>query len=327
VTTPAAAAHAAEPVPREAPPIADQAGAALREEMLPLFLVEASEWLDQIATALHEWEGASAGPRAEVLRRTIRAAVTNLGGSAATIGLTAIERLAFALLSELEGPGPHGSAPHETFAQIDVALRALAAAPGPEPARGAAELHHLAAALRELEESRAQASPRILEGLRALSAQLRCPGDQGGPVVDGKAIRQWLEELAALDERVLTETRDGLPEIGRLLALLTAGTGDSGTVEAILRTASRMRWTAQEAGADSYVRLLDGLETFLIISKGHRGSVSPDRFTAVTDQLGQALPTVTQWMAAGRTRRAAVEQALSVPPPSIKRSRKSIVPV
>jgi hypothetical protein len=231
------------------------------------------------------------------------------------------------LLSDLEGPGPHGPAPQETFAQIDVALRALTAPPGPEPARATAELHRLAAALRDLEESRAQASPRIREGLQALSAQLRRSSDQGGSVVDGIPIRRWLEELAALDERVLTETREGLPEIGRLLTLLTAGTGDSGTVETILRTASRMRWTAQEAGADSYVRLLDGLKTFLIIGKGHRGSVSPGRFTAVTDQLGQALPTVTQWMAAGRARRAAVEQALGVPPSSIKRSRKSIIPV
>jgi hypothetical protein len=175
-----AAAHAAEPVPQDAHPVADQAGDALREEMLPFFLVEASVWRDQIATALLEWEAASSGPRAEALRQTIRAAVTNLGGSAATIGLTAIERLAFALLSELGGPGPHGSAPHETFAQLDAALRALAAPLGPEPAPATAELYNLAAVLGDLEESRAHAAPRIRDGLHALSAQLRHSSDQGG---------------------------------------------------------------------------------------------------------------------------------------------------
>jgi chemotaxis protein histidine kinase CheA len=311
-------------------------------EMLALFLSEASEWLDQIAAALQELEAGAAPPCAETLRRTIRWAATNLGGSAATIGLTEVEECAFALMFHLQAGDalpPRGATLSAAFVRLKTALDSQASPlPAPPPAASlpagvpggatpALDLQALSSALRELAASRAHSSHSIKETLESLAQQARNPQDRSAPAIDVGAIRRCLDEVAVLDERILDETGEQVPRIARGLSELKAGVNTPESLKRILQSVTSLRWTAEAAGAQSCMRLLDGLETFLVIAKRHHTSITADRFDAVNEQLGLALPTVEQWIAAARLHRAAVEQALHPAPPRPARPRKNITPI
>ena len=67
------------------------------EEVLNLFVLEAEEWVEQGRRALRELECLQSGAPAGVLE-PFMSAMANLGGSAATVELHAVEHIAFGLL-------------------------------------------------------------------------------------------------------------------------------------------------------------------------------------------------------------------------------------
>lgn len=96
------------------------------EEMLGLFALEAQEWVRQICAALLELDKGPTPDRAPKLFDTILRGITNLGGSAATVQLPVIEKLAFALVPlvhVIQRHGGTGSA--EQFEALHEALRAI----------------------------------------------------------------------------------------------------------------------------------------------------------------------------------------------------------
>lgn len=75
---------------------------AFLDEVLGLFVLEAQEWISQSNTALLELEHHPASDRKAKLYETISCGITNLGGSAATVELRDLEKLAFSLLPLLQ---------------------------------------------------------------------------------------------------------------------------------------------------------------------------------------------------------------------------------
>src|SRR6266849_899709 len=73
-----------------------------REEVLKLFAEEGLEWLGQCKTALEELESGPPPDRAAKLYDTILRSLTNLMGSAATVELAALQKLALALIPLLQ---------------------------------------------------------------------------------------------------------------------------------------------------------------------------------------------------------------------------------
>jgi hypothetical protein len=71
---------------------------AFLDEVLGLFVLEAQEWINQSNTALLELEHHPVSDRKYKLYETIVCGITNLGGSAATVELRDLEKLAFGLL-------------------------------------------------------------------------------------------------------------------------------------------------------------------------------------------------------------------------------------
>lgn len=71
---------------------------AFLDEVLGLFVLEAQEWISQSNTALLELEHHPASDRKHKLYDTIICGITNLGGSAATVELRDLERLAYGLV-------------------------------------------------------------------------------------------------------------------------------------------------------------------------------------------------------------------------------------
>ncbi len=89
------------------------------EEVFGLFALEAQEWITQCKTALLELERRPSEDRQVKLYETIICGVTNLGGSAATVELPALEKLAFALLPLLQVMRERGSrSPVEQLAAL-----------------------------------------------------------------------------------------------------------------------------------------------------------------------------------------------------------------
>ena len=72
------------------------------DEVLGLFVLEAQEWINQSNTALLELEHHPVSDRKHKLYETIVCGITNLGGSAATVELRDLEKLAFGLLPLLQ---------------------------------------------------------------------------------------------------------------------------------------------------------------------------------------------------------------------------------
>jgi len=72
------------------------------DEVLGLFVLEAQEWINQSNTALLELEHHPVSDRKNKLYETIVCGITNLGGSAATVELRDLEKLAFGLLPLLQ---------------------------------------------------------------------------------------------------------------------------------------------------------------------------------------------------------------------------------
>ncbi|HET7057803.1 MAG TPA: hypothetical protein VFI05_03665 [Nitrospiraceae bacterium] len=75
---------------------------AFLDEVLGLFVLEAQEWINQSNTALLELEHHPVSDRKHKLYEAIMCGITNLGGSAATVELRDLEKLAFGLLPLLQ---------------------------------------------------------------------------------------------------------------------------------------------------------------------------------------------------------------------------------
>src|SRR5436309_6380765 len=90
-----------------------------QKEVLELFALEAHEWLGQIKAALRELESNSDSGIRPKLFDIVHHGITNLGGSAATVDLPAIQQLAFGLLPLLDTFRSQGvPRPAEQFAAL-----------------------------------------------------------------------------------------------------------------------------------------------------------------------------------------------------------------
>ena len=100
-----------------------------QEEVLKLFAEESLEWVGQIKTALQELETGAPPDREPKLYDTVIRSLTNLMGSAATVDLAALQKLALAMIPLLQAM--HSKklvAQPEHFATIRQGLALLASA-------------------------------------------------------------------------------------------------------------------------------------------------------------------------------------------------------
>jgi len=111
------------------PAVIDRSDDPFQKEVLKLFALEAHEWLRQIRGALRELEGEPDQREKPKLFDVILRGVTNLGGSAATVELPAIQQLAFGLLPLLQALRSQGAlASAEQFTALRDGLERITAA-------------------------------------------------------------------------------------------------------------------------------------------------------------------------------------------------------
>jgi chemotaxis protein histidine kinase CheA len=122
------------------------------DEVLGLFALEAQEWVSQVNSALAELESSCSPERGTKLYETIVRGVSNLGGSAATVELGRIEKLAFGLLPVLQ------------------AMQAVGGTPSPESLHAVRQaLDRIVATVQGLSETKSDAMPDLEELLSQLA--------------------------------------------------------------------------------------------------------------------------------------------------------------
>ncbi|HKW86539.1 MAG TPA: Hpt domain-containing protein [Nitrospiraceae bacterium] len=317
-----------------------------QKEVLELFTLEAHEWLGQIKAALRELEiDSDPGLRPKLLD-IIHRGITNLGGSAATVDLPAIQQLTFGLLpllDTLRSQGLRGSAkqlaalrdglerltravqqvanrtqtatgqPTETTKEIAEPLSLPSSEPSTPPSISP-QPPTILEALRELQQVRA----RSLEPTRNLVELVirRAEGDsaQGRDSINGQTVQRILRELDGLDEEFLSEVQRMMPVISKVMSDLKAGDSTAsmpdGNLEPVLRQVQSLHEAARAVNAAAIMRFLHGLHTFLTVI-AHRGtSLVSQRLEAVTSRIGAVVPMAQQWVEVGRVERAAIGKVL-----------------
>ena len=318
-----------------------------QKEVLELFILEAHEWLGQIKAALRELVIDSDPEVRPKLFDIVHRGITNLGGSAATVDLPAIQQLTFGLLpilDTLRRQGTTGSTeqfaalrdglerikravqqvaePTQTAAGLSTELPGEIAEPASPPSSEPSapspvspQPTTILEALRELQQVRA----RSLEPTRNLVELVirRTEGDsaQGRDSINGSTVQRILRELDGLDEEFLSEVQRLMPMISKVVSDLKAGGNSSASMpteklEPVLHQIQSLHEAARAVKATAIMRFLHGLHTFLTVV-AHRGvSLVHQRLEAVTSRLGAVVPMAHQWVDVGRVERAAIGKVL-----------------
>lgn len=231
------------------------------DEVAKLFAQEAREWLDQIKAAMPALEASATEASRAAALATLQRALTNLGGSAATVEQPEIEQAAFALLPLLQGL--KGADPGGASAALAGLRNGLAG---------------LESAVRRLAGEGAAATPHE----DVAPVQLRQLDGWAG---EGQALAARLQADLPAAERLL----DRLVEDGR------AGSGSREGVEATLAALGGLESEAESLGARDLAVMLRGLRLFLRVATAGRVAVTPHQVLAVRARVATMRPMVDTW--------------------------------
>lgn len=304
-----------------------------RNELVELFVLEAEEWLQQAATALQELQrdhGARANPK---LLEIIQLALSNLGGSAATVELPDIERLAYDVLPALEalrgGTGPasgeHLTSVQDSLDRLAESIRAVSGETGDGEESEAVE--DLASAmesaspnisldeLRRVQDELAQAGRASRNLLEVVIERARGKGSKQPDLFDKGNVTRALRELEGLDEQFLAEVQKRMPDITQSIVNLKGLSDPKGDLKKSLKPAIEsvraLSETARRARATSIMQFLQGLSTFLNVVAERGAFLVMGRLDAVEFRLGAVVPMVQQWVEMGRIEREAIGMVLT----------------
>ncbi len=304
-----------------------------RNELVELFALEAEEWLQQARTAVQELQrdhGVQANPK---LLDIVQQALSNLGGSAATVDLPDIERLAYGVLPTLEtlrsgsgsAAGEHLTSIQESLDRLTESIRAISGEPadGEESeavediaaAMEPASPHISLDALQSAHEELAQAGRASRNLLEVVLERARTKGSKEPNLFDKGTVTRALRELEGLDEQFLAEVQKRMPDITQSIVKLKAqqdGKGDlKKTLKPAIESVRALSETARRARATSIMQFLQGLSTFLNVVSDRGVSLVMGRLDAVEFRLGAVVPMVQQWVEMGRIEREAIGTVLT----------------
>lgn len=300
-----------------------------QKELIALFAQEAQEWLQQIHVALDELQQGPPADRHLKLAHTIKAGLTNLGGSAATINLHEVEQASFSglpLVEAVEDPSVSLSASVflalcKQLGQIHDALtRATGVAFDAESA-----IAEVAATTVPVQEFMAALSGLIdrLAGSTAMSghvtktiiAQIDGMTRNGVTHCDVASLREVLARGAEV-ERAYAQTVERLgPFVADGIGKMAQASIDQWKESTVERSAiadhTAKLWSAsQQVSAVEAMTFFTGLQSFLTIVWEQRVMPQTSQFKKVETRL-RMMPTIIQeWAEAGRREREAIEALL-----------------
>ncbi len=303
---------------------------AFQKELVELFVQEAQEWLQQIHVALDELQQAPHLERHRALARTIRIGITNLGGSAATLNLSNVERASFAALPFVEAvQDPSARISADDFIalckQLGHVHGALTRATGvtfdeeqipafdanPSPMITTKEFLVL---LRDLQDQHTASGTLHRNVAHAVVAQVEGLMGRGVEQCNVAAIHEFLDRSAEGDQGFLQVVRQELPHLTAILQALkndgiTTGPPSSDLQNAVERVAQL--WSAaQQVNASHAIVFFMGLHSFFTVVMQHHIVVSAKNYEAIQSRLVQSAQGIEQWAESGRNERVAIQNIL-----------------
>ena len=303
---------------------------AFQKELVELFVQEAQEWLQQIHVALDELQQSPPSERHRALAQTIKVGVTNLGGSAATLNLSDVERASFSALPFVEAvQDPSAQISTDDFIALCKQLGhihgALTRATGvtfeAEDVPASSEdpptmipTKEFLTLLRGLKDECITSNAFHRNLVQTMLAQAEGLMERGVEQCNMSSIHEFLKRSAEEEQGFLDVVRQELPHLMAIIQTLkTSGNALSTPSSDLQNTVERVAqlWSAaQQVNASHAMLFFMGLHSFLTIVTQHHIVVGATRYDAIQSRLDQSLKGIEEWAANGRMERIAIQRVL-----------------
>jgi chemotaxis protein histidine kinase CheA len=310
-------------------PMSVEAEDAFQKELIELFVQEAQEWLQQIHVALDELQQAPPAERHRSLAQTIKVGITNLGGSAATINLSDVERASFSALPFIEAvqePSArisaddflalckqlghiHGTLTRATGVAFDTEVAQVSV-----DAPAAIGTKELLALLRGLYDQGPATRTFSRNLVQTMVAQTEGLLQRGVEQCNLLSIQEFLDRLAEGEQGFLELARQEVPHLSTTLQALRNGSASSDLPSSHLQTVvervAQLWSAAQQVNASHTMTFFMGLHSFLTTVMERRVTVDAKRYEAVQSRLAQSVNSLDEWAQCGQAERAAIQRVL-----------------
>ena len=297
-----------------------------QKELIALFVQEAQEWLQQIHVALDELQQSPPADRHLKLAHTIKAGLTNLGGSAATIGLHEVEKVSFIGIPLVEAVENPSLAPSATaflalcrqLGKIHDALTGATFQAESAPANvvsGTVPAQDLLIVLHELRSRLAAHAAIPCRVTKTIIAQLDSMTKNGMMHCDASSLRDVLERGAQAEQAFAQAVRQLGPLVAEGLGKISRSAVDQSLVEGgewkMMVDRTGELWAAsQKADAVEAMTFFTGLQSFLTIVMTQRVMPAAGQFEKVEARLREIPAIIQEWAEAGRRERGGIEAML-----------------
>lgn len=292
---------------------------AFQKELVDLFGQEAREWLVQIHSALIELEGQPDSDRHLQLVDAVVRGITSLGGSAATVNLSDVERATFALLPFIDTLKDRTTATKQDYATVREQFRIVSASvttatgltidlgpswEAPIQSEATTDLLTLLNALRVLSDEYAAAGHTSHRLIPQVMQRLEQEARQGVGQMPADRFRQILVEFQHADEQFLGTLRGQLPAVAQNLTRLrqegVAVLESDGLLNGCIQELEALQGAAKQANVSPLVTFLSGLHSFLSLIAQRRVVLLSQRLESVETRIHTVLATIEEWIIAGQ---------------------------
>ena len=299
-----------------------------QKELVDLFVQEAHEWLQNIHVALDELQQGPAPERHAKLIGTISSGVTNLGGSAAMLNLSDVERASFGTIPFVEAlRDPQKAFSVQDFlslckqlGQIHTALTHATGISFEEDGSGAAtgsvdanlSPREFLQALQELQKNQSSSAASGRNLIRSLIEQMEGQVQAGVERIDARVIHDYLARVSEAEESFLKMIDERVPEIFKKMSALKVDGAEASSrmlaLESSLQDVAQLRTEAQQVNSSSAMMFFTGLHSLLTMVAQRRVRLAAARVESVKARLHVMGGAIRQWVEHGRAQRAAIDQ-------------------
>jgi chemotaxis protein histidine kinase CheA len=313
------------------------------DEVLGLFALEAQEWAGQATSALTELSDEAklcAPERAAKLYDMMLRSISNLGGSAATVELNAVEKVAFALIPLLQTMQARAGVPiPEQVAAVRQGLDRIVTTVQRIQETKSGDIPDLESLLRSLTDvklleatgahsgrgGKQSRSAVILDALTEAQAQTAERGRNLAEIVlrkasgdsddlDDQTVARVLREIEMLDEQFMEEVQrrastiiDG---VAHLKENRVEGQPPSSQREKVFREIEDLYDISRMVNSTPIMLYLQGLRSFIRIATDRPTLVPSTRYDLVEGRVALLKSLAEGWVEVGRTERASIEKIL-----------------
>lgn len=307
---------------------------AFQKELVELFVQEAQEWLQQIHVALDELQQSPPSERHRALAQTIKVGVTNLGGSAATLKLSDVERASFSTLPFVEAvQDPFTRISTDDFIALckqlghihgaltratGVTFEAEDVSASSEDAPTMIPTKEFLTLLRGLQNECITSNAFHRKLVQTMLVQAEALMERGVEQCNMSSIHEFLKRSAEGEQGFLNVVRQELPHLTVILQTFKTSGDPLSTPSADLQNAvervAQLWSAAQQVNASHAMLFFMGLHSFLTIVTQHRMVVGATRYDAIQSRLNQSLKWIEEWADNGRVERMAIQRVLPCAP-------------